>query len=158
MIGLRVGGTLPYAAPEVLLGSATDATIDFWSVGVLLYELLAGQVRSNAPALTFYPRHPPYEAHQHHQSSDLQAGPSDPHPRSPKPLPTPPAHPARQVPFSGCTPEGLLQAIISNSPIAVPDDCSPLSDAALDSEQSDPNPCAPSLETSSRLCADAKTG
>ena len=43
---MRGSGTLPYAAPEVLLGGAPGHAVDFWSVGVLLHELLSGQVRS----------------------------------------------------------------------------------------------------------------
>ena len=45
--GLSFGGTLPYTAPEVLLGDASSRAVDFWSVGVLLHELLSGQARSH---------------------------------------------------------------------------------------------------------------
>jgi eukaryotic-like serine/threonine-protein kinase len=36
-------GTLPYIAPEILKGQEADARSDIWSLGVLLYEMAAGQ-------------------------------------------------------------------------------------------------------------------
>lgn len=36
-------GTLPYIAPEILKGQDADVRSDIWSLGVLLYEMAAGQ-------------------------------------------------------------------------------------------------------------------
>ena len=40
----RIGGTLPYMAPEVLSGSAATSRSDIWSLGVLLYEMTTGRL------------------------------------------------------------------------------------------------------------------
>jgi serine/threonine protein kinase len=37
-----VVGTLPYLAPELLRGDATDARSDIWALGILLYEMASG--------------------------------------------------------------------------------------------------------------------
>ena len=37
-------GTLSHMAPEVLLGGRADARSDVWSIGVLLYELMTGEL------------------------------------------------------------------------------------------------------------------
>lgn len=36
-------GTREYVAPEMLRGDAYDTTIDFWTFGILLYEMLSGR-------------------------------------------------------------------------------------------------------------------
>ncbi|GAU44297.1 hypothetical protein TSUD_267920, partial [Trifolium subterraneum] len=43
-----VVGTPDYLAPEILLGMGHGATADWWSVGVILYELLVGIPPFNA--------------------------------------------------------------------------------------------------------------
>jgi len=40
----RLAGTLSHMAPEVLHGAPADARSDIWSFGVLLYELVTGQL------------------------------------------------------------------------------------------------------------------
>ncbi|RWW21445.1 hypothetical protein GW17_00014404 [Ensete ventricosum] len=38
-------GTLEYMAPEIVLGKGHDKAADWWSVGILLFEMLTGKVR-----------------------------------------------------------------------------------------------------------------
>ncbi|CAL1405176.1 unnamed protein product [Linum trigynum] len=45
-----VVGTPDYLAPEILLGMGHGATADWWSVGIILFELLVGIPPFNAPS------------------------------------------------------------------------------------------------------------
>ncbi len=38
----KVFGTLDYLSPELILGLPHDRTVDFWALGVLIFELLTG--------------------------------------------------------------------------------------------------------------------
>src|SRR4029077_12678832 len=49
-------GTLPYMAPEQILGEAIDQRVDVWALGVIIVQMLTGShpfLRPNAPAMTF---------------------------------------------------------------------------------------------------------
>jgi tetratricopeptide (TPR) repeat protein/TolB-like protein len=49
-------GTLPYMAPEQILGEAIDQRVDVWALGVIMVQMLTGShpfLRPNAPAMTF---------------------------------------------------------------------------------------------------------
>lgn len=49
-------GTLPYMAPEQILGEAVDRPCDVWALGIIIVQMLTGShpfVRPNAAAMTF---------------------------------------------------------------------------------------------------------
>lgn len=41
---ITVSGTKEYMAPEILLGTGHDCSVDIWALGVLIFELLTGQL------------------------------------------------------------------------------------------------------------------
>jgi serine/threonine protein kinase len=47
-------GTMAYTAPEVRLGLPYSYGVDFWSLGVLLYVMLTGRVRSVPSLILFF--------------------------------------------------------------------------------------------------------
>jgi len=53
---LQVSGTLPYMAPEQVLGEPIDPRCDIWALGVILVQMLTGShpfLRENTAAMTF---------------------------------------------------------------------------------------------------------
>lgn len=40
-------GTIEYMAPEILLRHGHDKTVDWWSFGALMYDMVTGSVRAN---------------------------------------------------------------------------------------------------------------
>jgi serine/threonine protein kinase len=40
-------GTAPYMAPEIARGGSYGFAVDFWALGITLYEMLVGKVRDN---------------------------------------------------------------------------------------------------------------
>lgn len=65
-------GTPEYAAPEAARGVGHDATVDYWGLGVLAHDLLAGETPFSAetPLLVYYrilraPSHPPLDHLRH---------------------------------------------------------------------------------------------
>ncbi|KAH3742937.1 protein serine/threonine kinase [Pelomyxa schiedti] len=48
----RILGTPDYLAPEILLGAGHGAPVDYWAVGIMLYELLTGIPPFNADSPT----------------------------------------------------------------------------------------------------------
>jgi eukaryotic-like serine/threonine-protein kinase len=53
---LSITGTLPYMAPEQILGEPVDHRADLWALGVILVQMIAGHhpfMRPNTAAMTF---------------------------------------------------------------------------------------------------------
>ncbi len=53
---LSFTGTLPYMAPEQILGEPIDHRVDLWALGVILIQMITGThpfIRSNTGAMTF---------------------------------------------------------------------------------------------------------
>lgn len=43
----RIVGTADYMAPEVILGHEVSTLMDFWSLGIVAYEFLTGDLPFN---------------------------------------------------------------------------------------------------------------
>jgi serine/threonine protein kinase len=39
-------GTAEYMAPEILMGLEYDNTVDWWSLGILIYDMMTGSVKT----------------------------------------------------------------------------------------------------------------
>jgi len=51
-LGPGCGGTMSYAAPEVLLGVRPTTGVDMWATGCLLAEVIAGRVLFQTSSVT----------------------------------------------------------------------------------------------------------
>lgn len=47
-------GTTEYMAPEILLSKGHNKDADWWSVGILLYEMLTGKVKLSVDDYTLH--------------------------------------------------------------------------------------------------------